>query len=167
MCCSPWGRKESDPKLATQQHENDYRGTWHLRTLRILCWLLCQVGYFDLLYGSKLAVGHLPISAYKAKVGTGGGLPGWPLWWRTCLPLQADIRDTDMIPGSGRVPGGVHGNALQFSCLENPMERGVWWATVHRVTKSWIWLKWLSTHTGTSFFTRHILLSRRLDLATK
>ena len=41
------------------------------------------------------------------------------------------------IPGSGRSSGGGHGNPLQYSCLENPVDRGVWWATVHRVAKSW------------------------------
>ena len=40
------------------------------------------------------------------------------------------------LPGVGRSPGGGHGNPLQYSCLENPMNRGAWWATVHRVTKS-------------------------------
>ena len=40
------------------------------------------------------------------------------------------------IPGLGRCPGGGHGNPLQYSCLENPMDRGAWWATVHGVTKS-------------------------------
>ena len=39
-------------------------------------------------------------------------------------------------PGLGRPPGGGHGNPLQCSCLENPMDRGAWWAMVHRVTKS-------------------------------
>ena len=42
-----------------------------------------------------------------------------------------------MIPGSGRSPGGGNGNPFQYSCLENPMDRGAWWATVHGVTKSW------------------------------
>ena len=46
-----------------------------------------------------------------------------------------DIRDADSIPGSGRYPGGGHGNPLQYSCLENPMDRGVCWATVHRVAE--------------------------------
>ena len=40
-----------------------------------------------------------------------------------------DIRDLGLIPGSGRSPGGGHGNPLQYSCLENPMDRGVWQAT--------------------------------------
>ena len=39
------------------------------------------------------------------------------------------------IPGLGRSPGGEHRNPLQYSCLENPMDRGAWWATVHRVTE--------------------------------
>ena len=48
-----------------------------------------------------------------------------------------DVRDTGSIPGSGRSPGGGHGNPLQYSCLENtPMDRGAWRAMVHRVAKS-------------------------------
>ena len=41
-----------------------------------------------------------------------------------------------LTPGSGRPPGGGKGNPLQYSCPENPMDRGAWWATVHGVTKS-------------------------------
>ena len=52
-------------------------------------------------------------------------------------PVSAgDIRDIGLIPGSERSPGGGHDNPLQYSCLENPMDRGAWQATVHRVTKS-------------------------------
>ena len=47
-----------------------------------------------------------------------------------------DIRDVSSIPGLGRSPGGGHGNPLQYSCLENPMDRRAWWAMVLRVTKS-------------------------------
>ena len=47
-----------------------------------------------------------------------------------------DIRDVDLIRGLGRSPGGGHGNPLHYSCLENPMNRGAWRATVHRVAKS-------------------------------
>ena len=47
-----------------------------------------------------------------------------------------DIRDMGSIPGSGRSPGGGHGNPLQYSCLENPMDRGAWRAVVHRVAES-------------------------------
>ena len=47
-----------------------------------------------------------------------------------------DIRDVGSIPGPGRSPGEGHGNPLQYSCLENPMDRGAWQATVHMVAKS-------------------------------
>ena len=63
-------------------------------------------------------------------------------------PSAEDIRDMGLIPGLGRSPGGGHDNPLQYSCLENPHDRGAWQATVHRVTKSQIWLKHLSSHTG-------------------
>ena len=59
-------------------------------------------------------------------------------------PAKAgDVRDPGSIPGLGRSPGGGHGNSLQYSCLENPMHRGAWRATVHEITKS---QTWLSTH---------------------
>ena len=53
------------------------------------------------------------------------------------LDNAGDIRNTGSIPGLGRSPGGGHGNSLQCFCLVNPMNRGVWWATVHRVAESW------------------------------
>ena len=56
-----------------------------------------------------------------------------------------DVRKAGLIPVLGRCPGGGHGNALQYSCLENLMDRRAWQAMVYRVTKSWTWLKWLST----------------------
>ena len=63
-------------------------------------------------------------------------------------PLNSgEVRDAGSIPGSGRSPEGGCGNPLQYSCLENPMDRGDWWARVHRVAKSWTQLKQLSMHT--------------------
>ena len=56
-----------------------------------------------------------------------------------------DMREAGSIPGSGRSPGGGHGDPLQHSCLENPMDREAWRATVHRVTESLTRLKQLST----------------------
>ena len=47
-----------------------------------------------------------------------------------------DAGDVGSIPGLRRSPGGGHGNPLQYSCLENPMDRGVWWAAIRAVTKS-------------------------------
>ena len=52
----------------------------------------------------------------------------------------ASARDTGLIPVLGRSPGIGNGNPLQYSCLKNPMDRGAWWATLHRITKSWTWL---------------------------
>ena len=63
------------------------------------------------------------------------------------LPANAgDIRDGGSILGWGKSPRGGHGNPLQYSCLENPLDRKTWWATVQRVTKSQTWLNWLSIH---------------------
>ena len=63
------------------------------------------------------------------------------------LPANAGATgDLGSIPGLGRSPGGWHGNLLQYSCLENPMDRGGWWATVHRVAKSQTQMKPLSMH---------------------
>ena len=68
------------------------------------------------------------------------------------LPASAgDVRDMGSIPGLGRSPGGGHGNPLQYSYLENPMDRGAWQAIVHGVTKSWtrlsmrknVWNQWI------------------------
>ena len=63
------------------------------------------------------------------------------------LPASAgDIRDTGSIPRLRRSSGEGHSNPPQHSCLENPMDRGGWQATVHRVAQSWTQLKRLSTH---------------------
>ena len=53
------------------------------------------------------------------------------------LPASAgDVRDVGSVPGSGRSTGGGHGSVFQYSCLENPRDRGAWWATIHGVAKS-------------------------------
>ena len=54
------------------------------------------------------------------------------------LPVNAgDARDAGLIPGLGRHSGEGKGNPLQYLCLENPMDRGAWWAVEHEVTKNW------------------------------
>ena len=58
----------------------------------------------------------------------------------------ADVRDLGSIPGLGRSPGGGHGNSLQYSCLEIPMDRGACWGTVHGFAKNWTQLKQPNTH---------------------
>ena len=57
-----------------------------------------------------------------------------------------NARDPGSIPGLGRSPGEGNGYPLLYSCVENPSDRGAWWAVVHRVIKSQTWLKWLCTH---------------------
>ena len=60
--------------------------------------------------------------------------------------MQLDIRDMGLIPELGRSPGKGNGNPLQYSCLEKPMDRGTWRATVHGVAKSQTQLKRLIPH---------------------
>ena len=62
-------------------------------------------------------------------------------------PTSGDERDVGSIRGSGRSPGVGNASALQFSCLENPMDRGAWWATIHGVAKSYT-----TEHTHTRTF---------------
>ena len=66
---------------------------------------------------------------------------------KNLLASAGDRRDVGLIPGLGRFPGEGHGNPLQYIFLENPVDTGVWQATVHRVIKSQTWLKWLIMHT--------------------
>ena len=71
------------------------------------------------------------------------GLPWW-LSGKESACNAGDSGDTGLIPGLGRSPGGGHGNSLQYSCLENSMDRGAWWATFCGVAKSQTLLKQLS-----------------------
>ena len=59
---------------------------------------------------------------------------GFP-WWLSGKESACNVGDQGSIPGSGRSSGEGNGNPLQYSCLENPMDKGAWWATVHRVTE--------------------------------
>ena len=121
-------------------------------------WEAC--GCVEEIYGSvKLHSRILSLSnylnrCYLLKEISGGGIVFQNGW--SCLDLDylvliffpanaGDIRDLSSTPGLGRFPGGGNGNPHHYSCLENPMDRGPWQATVHRVAKSWTWLKWLST----------------------
>ena len=64
--------------------------------------------------------------------------------WKNLPANAGGARGVGSIPGLGRSPGKGNGNLLQDSCLENTMDRGTWWATVHGIAKNWAWL---STHT--------------------
>ena len=69
------------------------------------------------------------------------GLPRWHQWQRTCLPMQVRCKRGEFHPGSGRSPGGGNSSPLQYSCLENPIDRGAWWTAVLTVTQSQTQLK--------------------------
>ena len=75
------------------------------------------------------------------------GFPGGTLVAENLPASGGDGGDLGLIPGSGRSPGGGHYNPLRYSCLENPMGRGVWQAVVQWVAKSWTRLKWFHKHT--------------------
>ena len=55
---------------------------------------------------------------------------------KNLLANSGDVRTVGLVPGLGRPPGAGNGNPLQYSCLENPIDRGTWWATVHGVAKN-------------------------------
>ena len=76
------------------------------------------------------------------------GLPQW-LSSKESTCNAGSKSDVGSIPGSERSPRGGHDNPLKYSCLENPMDRGAWWATVHEAAKSRTWLKRLSTQAPT------------------
>ena len=82
------------------------------------------------------------------------------------LPANAgDVREAGSIPGSGRSPGGGNSNPFQYSCLENPMDRGAWWATVHgsqRVRHNWRDLA--HTHALTQSFKKHLWLPKSFPI---
>ena len=85
-------------------------------------------------------------------------------WLGSCFPGGSEVKasasnagDLGSIPGSGRSSGEGNGNPLQYSCLENPMDGGAWWATVHGVTKS---RTRLSDLTQSSYFTLLLLPSQ-------
>ena len=78
-------------------------------------------------YVSKRALCVIPIGAWALQVA---------LVVKDPPAIAGDVRDMGLIPGLGRSAGGWPGSPLQYSCLENPMVRGAWWATVHRVAKN-------------------------------
>ena len=87
---------------------------------------------------------------------------------KNLLANVGDKRDAGSITGLRKAPGAGHGNPLQYPCLENPMNRGAWQATVHRVGNSWTQLKQLAhvhTHVLTHTHTHTLILSS-LELVT-
>ena len=76
-----------------------------------------------------------PVGSSLPTTNRGCWLPRW-LGSKESACNGGAAGDVGLIPESGRSPGGGHGSLLQVSCLENPMDKGTWWATVHGVTKS-------------------------------
>ena len=133
---------------------SDFTFTFHFHTLEkemathssVLAWRIPGTGEPGGLpsVGSH-GVGHNWSDLAAAAAGKSEGFPGGASV-KNLLANTGDIRNMGLIPKSERSPGGGNGNPLQYSCLENAI-RWAWWATVHRIAKSWIQLKWLNRHT--------------------
>ena len=133
----------------------------------------CTVPYISIRFGQLKEISRgflllwersLPV-LMEVKVGNTCTVSLKPAWWwliemaysaqKSCRASQvvsvvknlfANAGDLGLTPGLGRSPGGGHDSLLQYSCLENPIIRGAWRATVHRKAKSQTWLMQLSTH---------------------
>ena len=116
-----WSPKKDKMNLCCKGHHNDY-----------LWWEWMTKGGWGN-FGTVGLVMFLDLST----VGASGKEP-------TCQSSRCKRRVFD--PWAGKIPWKRNGNSLQYSCLENAIDRGGWWAIVHRVAKSWTWLKWLSMH---------------------
>ena len=111
--------------------------------------MICDVHHLSTyLLTISFALGQSPKGCWSLSPGLGDGSaaghsrgPATVCYWVSQVALvvknppanAGDVRDTGLIPGSGRSPGGGHGNPLQYSCLENPMDRGAYQATVHSI----------------------------------
>ena len=147
MAYSPWSCKKSDT--------TERLSFFHSNTCRILSQFI----------GCKKLHGHRNLQRSQRIIQSCVRKES-PTRHITILPYQealvvknlpanaADTRDEGSVPGSGRSPGGRHGNPLQYLYLGNPMDREDWQATVHRAAKSWTRLKRLSTHTCTIMITQ-------------
>ena len=166
-CCSPWGRKESDMTEWlnwAEGHDTGGSVTGYLLSYSspvtaATLWLgwkePCKVWAAgkEVLYGCfrsrcciYICMSHslcfIWFLIWYIICGLPGGAKG-----KEPFPVNArDVRDVGSVPALGRSPGGGNDNPLQYSCLENPMDRGAWRATVYRVIKNWAWLKRLSAH---------------------
>ena len=130
--CNTNGDDEGAEARQKQKRNGDIWGlTW------VSCWLQVRssLGCMKLNDDSKEAISifNFPVFVLKCDWDLIQGFPGGSDGKESVY----NVRDTGSIPGSGRSPGEGHGNPLQYSCLENPMDRGAWWAIVHGVTKSW------------------------------
>ena len=96
-------------------------------------------------YTSSFKIMFLKLLKFEMKVSTSKfRLP----WWLSGREPTHQCRRRRFDPWSERSPGGEHGNLLQYACLENPKDRGVWQVTVHGGHKEWDMTEWLSTSTS-------------------
>ena len=138
--CSPWGRYESDTTERLHFHFSfSCIGEGNGNPLQCSCLENPRTGEPGGLpsMGSH-RVGH-DWSDLAAAAAAAGALLGFP-GGSDSKESTCNVGDLTWIPGLGRSLGGGHGNPLQYSCLENPMDRGAWRTTVHGVARSWTWL---------------------------
>ena len=130
--CSPWGREESDTTERLHFASSlSCIGEGNGNPLQCSCLENPRDGgaWWAAIYGiveSQTQLKRLRSSSSS-----------WWLRGEESACNVGDAGDTDLIPGSGRSPGGGNGNPLWYSCLENPMDRGDWQAMIHGVSKSW------------------------------
>ena len=99
----------------------------------IIVIIMTILAYLPPVLSNRFSEGRHEVSFILAQVySPGGGFPGGS----NNKESACNAGDMGSILGSGKSSGGGYGNPLQYSCLENPMDKGAWWATVHRVTKS-------------------------------
>ena len=101
-----------------------------------------QPGRWEKLFANHISNKGLISKIFKEFLEFPGSFPGSSVGKESAC----NAGDQGLIPGSGRSPREGNGNPLQYSCLENPVDRGAWWATVHGVTQTWTRLKHLSMH---------------------
>ena len=107
-------------------------------------WRVAILWLKNFIYTRWISFGY-QLQTYIVPVFNNVCFPG-PLVVKNLPACARDIRDAGSVFGSGWSSGGGHGNPLQYFCLENPMDRRDWWATVHGVAQSQTQMKWLSTH---------------------
>ena len=133
---SPWGREESGTteRLYFHFHALEKEMASHSS---VLAWRIPRTGEPGGLPSIEShRVGHDWSDLAAAAACTYLGLPAGNSGKEPACPCRRPQRGSLIFPGSGRSPGGGNGNPLQYSCLENPLDWGAWWATVHGVAKS-------------------------------
>ena len=123
---------------------------WWRDSFRI-SWINSLFLYLSVIFKDKIDISHIwQKIKLKKHIFKLGCVRTWAsqvmLVVKNVLVSAGDIREMGLIPGLRRSPGGGHDNPLQYSFLENPMDKESWQATVHRVTKNWTWLKWSNMH---------------------